>query len=410
MSSWIGIIGILLIIGLGVLLSRDRKAIAWKTVLAGIAIQLVMAFLVLKWNAGQLVLKAVSDFVVNIIGYTDEGSNFLFGWLVDTTDQNRYVFAFRVLPIVIFLSSLFSALYFLRIMPWIVKMFARFLTRLMGVSGAESLAAAANVFMGQTEAPILVAPYISKMTFSELMAMMTGGMATVSGAVLGGYIALGINPEYLITASIMAAPASLVMAKLLIPETGKALTAGRVELEIKDESVNIVDALSRGATQGLKLALNVAAMLIAFIAVVALLNGILGMICDWVGLSSLLGTEITFEKILGFLFAPLAFLLGVPWSEASQVGHLLGVKLVLNEFIAYVDLAEIKASLSPRAEVIATYALCGFANISSVGVQIGGIGALAPDRRADLARLGFRALLAGFGASMITAALAGLLT
>jgi len=410
MSSWIGIIGILSILGLGILLSRDRKAIAWKTVLAGIAIQVGMAFLVLKWNAGQMVLKAVSDFVVNIIGYTDEGSNFLFGWLVDSGDQSKYIFAFRVLPIVIFLSSLFSALYFLKIMPWIVKIFARFLTRLMGVSGAESLAAAANVFMGQTEAPILVAPYISKMTFSELMAMMTGGMATVSGAVLGGYIALGINPEYLITASIMAAPASLVMAKILIPETSKPLTAGRVELEIKDESVNIVDALSRGATQGLKLALNVAAMLIAFIAVVALLNGILGMICDWIGFSSLLGTEITFENILGFLFAPLAFLLGVPWSEASQVGHLLGVKLVLNEFIAYVDLAEIRDTLSPRAEVIATYALCGFANISSVGVQIGGIGALAPDRRADLARLGFRALLAGFGASMITAALAGLVT
>ena len=410
MSSWIGITGIVLIIGAGVLFSRDRRAISWKTILAGLAIQLGIALLVLKWNAGQVVLRGISDFVVSIIGYTDEGSNFLFGWLVDSADQNRYVFAFRVLPIVIFLSSLFSALYFLKVMPWIVKMFARFLTKLMGVSGAESLAAAANVFMGQTEAPILVAPYIAKMTFSELMAMMTGGMATVSGAVLGGYIALGINPEYLITASIMAAPASLVMAKILVPETGKSLTAGRVELEIKNESVNLVDALSRGATQGLKLALNVAAMLIAFIAVVALLNGILGMICNWTGLSSWLGGEITFERILGFLFAPLAFLLGVPWSEASQVGHLLGVKLVLNEFIAYVDLAEIRETLSPRAEIIATYALCGFANISSIGVQIGGIGALAPGRRSDLAKLGFRALMAGFGASMITAALAGLVT
>ena len=410
MSSWIGIVGILLIIGLGFLFSRDRKAISWKTVLAGVGIQLVLAVLVMKWSAGQQVLAAVSGFIVQVIGYTDEGSNFLFGWLVDSADSNRYIFAFRVLPIVIFLSSLFSALYFLRVMPWIVKLFARFLTRLMGVSGAESLAAAANVFMGQTEAPILVAPYISKMTLSELMAIMTGGMATVSGAVLGGYIALGINPQYLITASIMAAPASLVMAKILIPETGKSLTAGRVEMEIKDESVNVVDALSRGASQGMHLALNVAAMLIAFIAVVALFNGILGLVCGWSGLSAWLGLEPTIEMILGTLFAPLAFLLGVPWAEASQVGHLLGVKLVLNEFIAYVDLAEIRSTLSPQAEVIATYALCGFANISSVGVQIGGIGALAPERRSDLARLGFRALLAGFGASMMTAALAGMLT
>ena len=410
MSSWVGIIGILLIIGFGVLFSRDRKAISWKTVLAGMGIQLVLALLVMKWNLGQQALAAISGFIVQIIGYTDEGSDFLFGWLVDSADSNRFIFAFRVLPIVIFLSSVFSALYFMRIMPWVVKLFARFLTRIMGVSGSESLAAAANVFMGQTEAPILVAPYISTMTISELMAMMTGGMATVSGAVLGGYIALGINPEYLITASIMAAPASLVMAKILIPETGKSLTAGRVELEIKSESVNVVDALSRGASQGMQLALNVAAMLIAFIAVVALLNGILGLLCGWIGLSDWLGAAPTFEMILGFMFAPFAFLLGVPWAEASQVGHLLGVKLVLNEFIAYVDLAEIKSSLSPQAEVIATYALCGFANISSVGVQIGGIGALAPERRSDLARLGFRALLAGFCASMMTAALAGLLT
>ena len=410
MSGWVGIIGILLIIGLGFLFSRDRKAISWKTVLAGIGIQLVLALLVMKWGLGQQVLGAVSGFIVKIISYTDEGSDFLFGWLVNSADSSKYIFAFRVLPIVIFLSSLFSALYFLKVMPMVVKLFARFLTRIMGVSGAESLAAAANVFMGQTEAPILVAPYISKMTLSELMAMMTGGMATVSGAVLGGYIALGINPEYLITASIMAAPASLVMAKLLIPETGKSLTAGKVELQIRDESVNVVDALSRGASQGMKLALNVAAMLIAFIAVVALFNGILGLVCDWSGLSGWLGVTPTIEMILGLLFAPLAFLLGVPWAEAAQVGHLLGVKLVLNEFIAYVDLAAIRGSLSPQAEVIATYALCGFANIASVGVQIGGIGALAPDRRSDLARLGFKALLAGFGASMMTAALAGLLT
>jgi len=409
MSSWLGIIGIGLIIGLGVLFSRDRKAISWRTVITGFILQVGIALLVLKWGFGRQVLSAVSAFVVHIIGYTNEGSDFLFGWLVDSADSNRYVFAFRVLPIVIFLSSIFSALYFVKVMPWIVKQFARLLTRIMGVSGGESLAAAANVFMGQTEAPIVVAPYISKMTFSELMAMMTGGMATVSGAVLGGYIALGINPEYLITASVMAAPASLVMAKLLIPETGRSLTAGRVEMEIRDESVNVIDALSRGASQGMKLALNVAAMLIAFIAVVALLNGILGMFCEWIGISGWLGIEITLEKILGWLFSPLAFLMGVPWAEASQVGHLLGIKLVLNEFIAYVELSAIQETLSPRAEVIATYALCGFANISSIGVQIGGIGALAPDRRSDLASLGFRALLAGFGASMMTAALAGML-
>jgi CNT family concentrative nucleoside transporter len=280
----------------------------------------------------------------------------------------------------------------------------------MGVSGAESLAAAANVFMGQTEAPIIIAPYIPKMTFSELMALMTGGMATVSGAILGGYIALGINPEYLITASVMAAPASLMMAKIIIPETEKSKTSGKVTLKVERTDANIIEAAARGASQGLTLAFNIAAMLIAFISIIYLLNGVLSWAGSLAGFEAWFGEALTFELILGYALAPLAFVMGVPFSDVTQVGQLIGLKIVLNEFLAYAELSSIQGVLQPKSQLIVTFALCGFANLSSIGIQIGGVGALAPQRKADLARLGLRALLAGSLASFSTATLAGILS
>ncbi len=410
MARFTGILGILFLLGLAYLASRDRKAIQWRTVAWGLTLQLIFALLVLKLGWGQQALSAVAAGVSYLIGFADRGSDFIFGWLVTNPDPDKFVFAFKVLPIVIFISSFFTCLYYLGIMQLLVLGMARIMTRFMGVSGSESLAAAANVFMGQTEAPIIIAPYIPKMTFSELMALMTGGMATVSGAILGGYIALGINPEYLITASIMAAPASLVMAKIIIPETEESTTAGQVTLKVERTDANLIEAAARGASQGMTLALNIAAMLIAFIAIIYFLNGILTWVGSATGLSVWLGGELTLQKIFGFVLAPLAFLMGVPWQDANQVGQLMGLKVVLNELLAYTELSQIQSELSPKAQMIVTFALCGFANFSSIGIQIGGIGALAPSRKTELAKLGMRAVFAGSLASFVTASLVGILS
>ncbi len=407
----IGLAGIAFLLGLAYLASSNRSAIRWKTVGWGLALQLVFAILVLKVPFGQWALANVAAAVAKLISFADEGSKFLFRWLVTDPDPNRFVFAFEVLPIVIFISSFFTVLYYLGVMQWIVLAMAKLMTRFMGVSGSESLAAAANVFMGQTEAPIVVAPYIGKMTLSELMALMTGGMATVSGAILGGYIALGVNPEYLIAASVMAAPASLVMAKLLVPETEHSVTSGKVEMHVEKVDVNIIDAAARGAGQGLKLALNIGAMLVAFVSIIYLLNGILGWFGEYIGIT------LTMQGILGYILAPLTFLMGVPWEDCFNVGQLIGLKIVLNEFLAYFELSTMQqyatggpGVLSAKADLIATYALCGFANFSSVAIQIGGIGGLAPDRKHDLAKLGMRAVLGGSMASFMTATLAGMLS
>lgn len=408
MDRFIGIIGIGLLILVAYACSTNRKAIRWGIVGWGLALQLTFGVLVLKLGFGQQALSFVAAAVTRLISFADAGSQFVFNWLVE--DPGKFVFAFKVLPIVIFISSFFTCLYYLGIMQVIVLAMAKLMKRFMGVSGAESLAAAANVFMGQTEAPIIIAPYIPKMTFSELMALMTGGMATVSGAILGGYIGLGINAEYLITASVMAAPASLLMAKIIIPETEQSQTAGTVRLKVERTEANIIEAAARGAAQGMTLALNIAAMLIAFIAIITLLNGVVSWLGNMTGLSAWAGRDITFQLILGYLLSPLTFLMGVPWQDASRVGELIGLKVVLNEFIAYAELSGIKAGLAAKSELIATFALCGFANFSSIGIQIGGIGGLAPDRRSDLARLGIRAVLAGSLASFMTATLAGILS
>lgn len=459
----IGIAGLAFLLGTAYLLSSDRKAIRLKTILWGIALQVILALIILRTPPGQLFFAKLSQGVSLLLLYADKGSEFVFGDLA-RPDSFGFVFAFKVLPIIIFISSFFTILYYLGIMQKIVLIMARVMTRLMGVSGAESLAAAANVFMGQTEAPIIIAPYIPHMTYSELMALMTGGMATVSGAVLASYVALGIKASYLLAASVMAAPASLVMAKLLVPEIETPKTAGRVTLVVERRDVNIIDAAARGASQGVVLALNVGGMLVAFIALIALVNGLLGFIGTlfsslsrfvtfnvvWLGgiglahvaamrrqamaatraklIALLLAlqavliiiflvkgpftVDLTLQKIFSVIFAPIAFLMGVPAQDVVTVGKLLGTKLVLNEFVAYVDMSQILKGpgLTPKGELIATYALCGFANFSSIGIQLGGIGGLAPERRQDLARLGLRALLAGSFASFMTATIAGILS
>jgi concentrative nucleoside transporter, CNT family len=413
MDRWIGILGILLILGTAYLFSTDRRAIRWRTILWGLGLQIVFVFAVLRWPLGQLALQKIADFITNVIGYAGFGARFVFAWLAqDQTFLNAIrqepvgpvIFAFVVMPIVIFIASLFTILYHLGIMQRVVKAMALLMAKTMKTSGSESLASAANVFMGQTEAPIVIAPYIPTMTRSELLALMIGGMATVSGAVLGAFISLGIDARYLLTGSVMAAPASLLIAKLLLPETEESVTAGKVKLTVEKTHVNVIDAAASGAGQGAILVINILAMLIAFIALISMIDGALG----WIG-ARLGFPELTLKWVFGQFFRWIAFVMGVPARDTVAVGELFGTKVVLNEFVAYLDLAKIQAGLSEKARLIATFALCGFANFSSIGIQIGGIGGLAPSRKQDLARLGFRALLGGTLATFMTATLAGII-
>ena len=457
----IGLVGLVALYGIALLMSRNRRAISPRLIAWGLGLQVIFALVILKTPWGRAMFEALGAGVQALLVFADQGSLFVFGEAADPGGDLGYVFAFRVLPIVIFISSLFSVFYYLGVMQRIVLIMARAMHRLMGVSGAESLAAAANVFMGQTEAPIIVSPYIPAMTTSELMALMTSGMATVSGAVLASYIGLGVRPEYLLSASVMAAPASLVMAKLLIPETGKSKTAGAVTIDVEPTDVNIIDAAARGAGQGIMLALNIGGMLVAFVALIYLIDGVLaavgGVFASATRLAVALGLfaamlgayllgwrpgprgrnltlgagavvavvavavflvrgpapiALGLRPILATLFAPVAFVMGVPWAESGAVGELFGIKLMLNEFVAYVELSALlrEGALSPKSELIASYALCGFANFASIGIQIGGIGSLAPTRRSDLASLGLRAVLGGTLATFTVATLAGLLT
>lgn len=413
MDRWIGLIGIVVLFGIAYLFSANRRAIRWRTILWGFALQLLFAISVLRWPPGQMALKAVADLISTIIGFAGFGSRFVFSWLAD--DQSflnairsepvgPVIFAFVVMPIVIFIASLFTILYFLGVMQQVVRAMAILMAKTMKTSGSESLAAAANVFMGQTEAPIVIAPYIPTMTRSELLALMVGGMATVSGAVLGAFIALGIDASYLLTASVMAAPASLIMAKLLMPETERSVTAGTVTLKVERTHVNVIDAAASGAGQGVILVINIVAMLIAFIALISMIDGGLAWLGSRVGLP-----QLNLKWIFGQVLQWLALIMGVPAVDALTVGQLFGTKLVLNEFVAYLDLAKLQAGMTEKGRLIATFALCGFANFSSIGIQIGGIGGLAPTRKADLAQLGFRALLGGTLATFLTATIAGLL-
>ena len=405
MDRLIPLCGLVSLVGTGYLLSSHRKSINWRTVLTGIFIQILTAFLILKTTVGIAIFDGIRVLFTGIVDFSLEGARFLFGNLMNT-ETHGFVFAFFVLPAIIFVSSLMSFCYHIGLMQIIIRALARVMVRAMGTSGGESLACAANIFAGQAEAPLAVLPLLKRMTRSELMALMTGGMATVAGGVLAACVGLGIDAGHLLAASVMSAPAALVCAKLMVPEREKSETMGLVRTNFGKTYTNWLDALTVGATDGLRLALNVAAMLIAFVALVALVNATL----HWFG--ALIHMEnLNLEFLLGHLLAPVAFLLGVPWEDCLKVGFLLGEKIVLNEFVAYLHLREMmnEGALSERAIVISTYALCGFANFGSVAVQIGGIGALVPERREDLSRLGMRSLIGGTLACFMTAAVAALL-
>jgi len=396
-----GLIGLLVIPGIAWLLSTNRFGVRWRTVVTGIAIQFVLALLILKTVPGRAFFAGATEVVTGFLEFADEGSRFVFGQGFDLVP-----FAFRVLPTIIFFSSVVAVLYHLGVIQRVVKVFAVVMTKVMGTSGPESLSASANIFVGQTEAPLLIRSYVGKMTRSELMAVMTGGFATVAGGVLAAYVGMGISAGHLIAASVMSAPAALVMAKLMVPETETDRVSADTDFKVRTPWANMIDAAAQGAGDGLKLALNVGAMLLAFIALVALVNGLLGPVGGWIGLPGL-----NLEMILGFLFRPLAWVMGVPWAEADAVGTLLGLKTAANEFVAYSRFEDISADnqLSEKSRVIATYALCGFSNFSSIAIQIGGIGGIAPERKSELASLGLRAMIAGTLACLQTATIAGLL-
>lgn len=396
-----GLFGIIVVLGIAFLLSEAKRSINIRTIVVGLAIQVTFAFIVLKWSTGRKALEWLSDKVQNIIDYAGEGIAFLFGPLADSNEIG-VVFAFQVLTIIIFISSLIAVLYYLGIMQWVIKLLGGGLSKLLGTSRTESVSAAANIFVGQTEAPLVIRPFLPNMTRSELFAVMTGGLASIAGSVLAGIALLGVPLEYLLAASFMAAPAGLIMAKMLIPEQ-EEVKVKDFEMQKDKEAVNVVDAAARGASDGLKLALNVGAMLLAFIALIALINGMLSGIGGWFGIEAL-----TLEGILGYIFAPLAFAIGVPWTEAVTAGSFIGQKLVLNEFVAYTAFVPEMASLSPKTVIIVSFALCGFANLSSLAILLGGLGEMAPSRRPDIARLGIRAIAGGMLASLLSAAIAGM--
>lgn len=398
-----GIMGIIVVLGIAFAFSTNKKRINFRTVLGGLAIQLFFAFIVLETSWGQNSLKGLTQVVNAIINYSNEGITFLFGGLYTEESNIAFIFAFNVLPVVIFFSALISVLYYLKIMQFFIKILGGGLAKLLGTRKAESLSAAANIFVGQTEAPLVVRPYLSKMTESELFAVMTGGLASVAGSVLVGYSLLGVPLEYLLAASFMAAPAGLVLAKLFVPETDNTPEPTELDMEADSDSANVIDAAAKGASVGLQLALNIGAMLLAFIALVAMINGLLGLVGGWFGMDSL-----SLELILGYAFAPLAFAIGVPWNEAVIAGNFIGQKLVINEFVAYSAFAPEIGNLSDKAVAIISFALCGFANLSSLGILLGGLGNLAPDRRGDIARLGLKAVIAGALASLLSAAIAGM--
>jgi CNT family concentrative nucleoside transporter len=404
LTRFTGLLGIAMVLGIGLLVSRDRKAIDWRVIGTGLLLQFVFAIFVLRVPAGQTLFRHLGDFVTAVLGFSYAGSSFVFGPIGQRHSSLGVVIAFQILPSIIFVSALFAIMYYLGIMQLVVKAMAIVMNKLMKASGAESTNVAASIFMGQAEAPLTIRPFLATLTRSELMTVMTSGMAHVSGSIMMAYIAFGVEARHLLTAVIMTAPGTIMMAKLMEPETGQPLTRGTVQIEVPGTDVNIVDAASRGTGEGLHLMLNVMAMLISFIALVALVNGALG----WVhGHIAVVPHDL--QTILGWVGRPVAWAIGVPWHDAQAIGGLIGERAVLNEFIAFADLGRMKDALDPRSFTIASFALAGFANIGSVGIQIGGIGALAPERRADLARLGFRAMLAGTLANLMSAAIAGLL-
>ena len=410
MGRFAGLLGIIVLLGLAYAFSTDRKAIRLKTVLWGIGLQWAFAVFVLRFAFGRALFQAAGDAVNKLLSFAFAGSQFMFGELGKKVSSIGFIFAFQVLPTIIFIAAVFAFLYHIGVMQLVIRLFAWVMTRVMGASGAESLDIAASIFMGQTEAPLTIRPFLNRLTKSELMCVMTCGMAHVSGGIMAAYIAVGIEPKHLLTAVIMTAPGTLLMAKMLVPETEEPLTAGRVQMPEMEKEANFLGAISRGTSDGLHLALNVGAMLISFIALLALTDYLIGGAHNWLAGHGVLWFPTSLEQIFGWIFAPLAWLIGIPWHDAPAIGNLLGTRMAVNEVVAFSQLGPMRATLDPRSFTIATFALCGFANFSSIGIQIGGIGALAPEQRGQLAKFGIRAMLAGTMANLMSACIVGILT
>ena len=419
MERGISLLGLVVMILLAWAMSSHKKRVSWRIVGGGLLLQFALAFLILKTSTGEATFKTIGDFFTGILSFVDKGSAFLFDIFPRSDDETplpaQYTlwrsFAFGILPTIIFFSALMSVLYHIGLMQLVVKGFAWVMRKTLGTSGAETLSAAANVFVGQTEAPLVIRPYISTMTISELNVVMVGGFATIAGGVLAAYVGMGIDAGHLLTASVISAPAALLIAKVLQPETETSKTAGSVEMEPASSCVNILEAAAEGTASGLSLALNVGAMLIVFVAFVAMGNAFLGWLggyaADWFGLTW--AKDLSLELLLGYAMAPFAWLMGIPWDECVKAGGILGTRTVVNEFLAYIQLSGAQADFSLRTNMILTYALCGFANFSSIGIQLGGIGGIAPERRSDLAKLGLRAMIGGTLAAFMTACVAGFL-
>lgn len=407
--NFIGIIGFITILVLAFALSNNRKAINYRTVGIGLLMQILLAVFILKTSLGKSVFLFLGKIVQKLLMFSDKGAEFVFGPLArdkamaDTFGQN-FIFFFRVIPTIIFVAVLVKIFYHLGVLQWIIKQFARFMNKTMRVSGSESLSNISSAFVGQVEAQLMIGPYVKGMTMSELLASMSGSMACIAGGVMATYIALGIDASSLLAASIMAAPGALVISKIVWPETEPSETTGEVKLEVKKENANLLDAISQGAAEGLGVALNVVAMLIGFLALIAFVDFLLGQLGSAAGLSNL-----SLEWLLGYVFSGFAWIMGVPSKDIHAVGGLMGTKLVVNEFVGYLKLKDIQSSLQPISATIATFALCGFANFSSIAIQVGGIGKIAPSRRTDLAKLGFKALLVGTLANYMSATIAGLM-
>jgi concentrative nucleoside transporter, CNT family len=404
MHRFVGVLGMLTMMALAWIFSTNRNAIRVKTVAWGVALQIAFAFLVMKWTYGVYLFEKAGAGVKWLLDFTFYGSSFVFGDLGKRGSPQGFIFAFQVLPTIIFIAAFFALLYHWGIMQQIIRLAAWVMTRLMGASGAESLNVAASIFMGQTEAPLTIRPFLPDVTRSELMTIMTSGMAHVSGGMMAAYMAFGVEAKHVLAAVIMTAPGTILLAKMLVPETETPKTGGKVEMAEIERDPNTLGAIARGTGDGLNLAINVAAMLISFIALLYLVDGIFGAVH-----SHLAWFPSSLEQILGWVFAPIAWLIGIPWHDSAAIGNLLGLRMVTNELIAFQRLGPMKEVLDPRSFTIATFALCGFANFSSIGIQIGGIGALAPNRKGDLARLGIRAMLCGTMANLMSASIVGIM-
>jgi CNT family concentrative nucleoside transporter len=410
MARFAGVLGMIVLVGLAYVFSTARKEIKLKTVLWGLGLQLAFGVFVLKFAVGRLIFQAAGDAVNKLLSFAFNGSEFVFGPLGARSSSIGFIFAFQVLPTIIFIAAVFAFLYHIGVMQLFIRAFAWVMTRVMGASGAESLDIAASIFMGQTEAPLTIRPFLNKLTKSELMCVMTCGMAHVSGGIMAAYIASGVEAKHLLTAVIMTAPGTLLMAKMLVPETEQPLTAGRVQMPDMEKEANFLGAISRGTSDGLQLAINVAAMLISFIALLALADYLVGGAHNWLFAHHFRWFPESLEQLFGWIFSPIAWLIGIPWKDASTIGYLLGTRMSINEVVAFAKLGQLKGTLDPRSFTIATFALCGFANFSSIGIQIGGIGALAPEQRGQLAKFGIRAMLAGTMANLMSACIVGILT